>query len=509
MNDCLDEEKGTINGGEGGSVSIKQPNGTKTPSEAPNHATTRRHKTNLPTISHPSNALRFLHKIQAPHNASAVDSSPLQAELPLNIIVVGGGLGGLATSIALARRGHSVTVLEQAHELGEVGAGIQIPSNSSLLLERWGVGTFLAGKAVEPQGITIRRWQDGSKIGYTKLIPEFRENFGASYHVVHRAHFHEALYSRALQLGVDVRVDCRVVTYDDEDASVELANGTTLSADLIVAADGIKSAARQLVLGGRDQKPKPTGFAAYRATVDVEKILADPDVVWLLEKPSLDIWIGEDRHVMTYTIAAGKSFNMVLSHVDRSDPQTWDNKTALDDMRREFSGWDPQLTKIIYMINKTIKWPLCAGTPLPRWVAPSSKLLILGDAAHAMVPYMSQGAAMAVEDGAALAMVLNSINNRSSIPFALKVFEKERLQRTSQMQQASMANGTIWHFPDGPQQEARDEAMRPEVEGKHFLSSANQWSDPVTQWWAYGYDAEAAMKDACDAAVSDLISKAC
>jgi salicylate hydroxylase len=161
------------------------------------------------------------------------------------------------------------------------------------------------------------------------------------------------------------------------------------------------------------------------------------------------------------------------------------------------------------MIEKTIKWPLFGGAPLPTWVAPSSKLLILGDAAHAMVPYMSQGAAMAVEDGAALSTVLNFISNKSSIPFALKVFEKERLKRTSQMQQASMANGTLWHFPDGPEQKARDEAMRPEVEGKRFLSSANQWSDPITQWWAYGYDAEAAMRNAWEEAVSDLMCNTC
>jgi salicylate hydroxylase len=161
------------------------------------------------------------------------------------------------------------------------------------------------------------------------------------------------------------------------------------------------------------------------------------------------------------------------------------------------------------MVDKTLKWPLRSGAQLRTWVAASSKVLILGDAAHAMVPYMSQGAAMAVEDGAALATVLNHIDNISSLPFALRVFEKERLERTSQMQEASLTNGLLWHFPDGPEQEARDDSMRAEVEGKHFLSSANQWSDPATQWWAYGYDAEERMKKAWDAAVSELIRKAC
>ena len=132
-----------------------------------------------------------------------------------------------------------------------------------------------------------------------------------------------------------------------------------------------------------------------------------------------------------------------------------------------------------------------SGAPLPRWVSPSARLLIMGDSAHAMVPYMSQGAAMAVEDGAALGQVLNLVQNSGQIPLALEVFEQVRMKRCYQMQEASLLNGKLWHFPDGPEQRARDRDMKPEVEGKHFLSSANQWSDPVTQWWAYGYDAEA------------------
>ena len=258
---------------------------------------------------------------------------------------------------------------------------------------------------------------------------------------------------------------------------------------------GVKSVARKLVLGSTDLPPEMTGFAAYRATVEAAKIKDDPEISWLLEKPSLNIWIGEDRHVMTYTIAAGESFNMVLSHVDTSDPLTWKPENAVKDMQGYFTGWDPRLTKIIAMIDKTIKWPLLSGKPLPRWVSPSNKVLIIGDAAHAMVPYMSQGAAMAVEDGAALAAVLSLVETAEEIPAALKAFEAVRIKRSGQMQAASLLNGKLWHFADGPEQVLRDESMRPEVEGKTFSWSANQWSDPVTQWWAYGYDAEREVED--------------
>ncbi|KUJ16928.1 FAD/NAD(P)-binding domain-containing protein [Mollisia scopiformis] len=441
---------------------------------------------------HPTRSLQFLRNSSSEYNN---DACSLQAKVRLRIIVVGAGLGGLACAIALARRGHTITVLEQANQLGEVGAGIQIPPNSSRLLHSWGLQPFLKSAVVEPDGMTFRRWLDGKVIGYTKLVPQFRENFHAPYYVIHRAHFHDALYRKALELGVQVKVASRVEKYDIEAPSVELASGDILKADLIVAADGVKSVARKFVLGGNDIPPERTGFAAYRATVDAAKIKDDPEISWLLEKPSVNIWIGEDRHVMTYTIAAGESFNMVLSHVDTSDPATWKPEKALKDMQDYFTGWDPRLTKIIAMIDKTIKWPLLSGKSLPRWVTPSSKVLIMGDAAHAMVPYMSQGAAMAVEDGAALATVLSLIDTAEDIPAALMAFETVRMKRSGQMQAASLLNGKLWHFPDGPEQILRDESMKAEVEGRSFSWSANQWSDPVTQWWAYGYDAEKEVED--------------
>ncbi|KAK7437291.1 FAD binding domain-containing protein [Colletotrichum acutatum] len=423
------------------------------------------------STSYPSNSLNFLRGLNFAKDGKTSESTP-STLIALDILIVGAGLGGLATAVALARSGHHVTVLEQAAQLSEVGAGIQIPPNSSKLLQRWGVMDIMAEQAVRPDGISFRRWEDGHRIGFTDLSESFIELCGAPYYVAHRAHLHYALYQRAKDLGVTVRLDSRVAGYNPHLPSANLASGETFSADLIVAAD------------------------VYRATVDVSKMRRIPEIAWILEKPGLHVWIGEDRHVMTYTIAAGESFNMVLSHRDSRNPSTWEQKTQaeiLGEMRAEFRGWDSQLTKIIELIDTTIKWPLMAGVPLDNWVADSERLVILGDAAHAMLPYMSQGAAMAVEDGAALAVALNNIQNREQLGLALQVFQGERKTRTSMMQEASMVNALLWHFKDGPEQKARDEAMRPEVEGRKFASSPNQWSDPLTQSWAYGYDAEDRM----------------
>ncbi|KAM5386568.1 hypothetical protein ACJZ2D_000531 [Fusarium nematophilum] len=483
------------------------------------------------STSYPSNCLQFLKDVKGKDTSQEKELIVRQATVQLDIIIVGAGLGGLATAVALARRGHKVAVFEQAAQLAEVGAGIQIPPNSGKLLQRWGVIDELGQQAVQPDGISFRRWQSGHRIGFTDLSEGFVRAYGAPYYVVHRAHLHSALLQRARNLGVAIHLNSRVVSYHPDMPSITLVGGQTFEGDLVVAADGIKSVARSYVSGGPRSKPKATNFAVYRATVDVNRMREIPEISWLLEKPGLNIWwdpvnrllvltlaltpllvprIGEDRHVMTYTIAAGESFNMVLSHRDHRDPSTWPQMTQeeiISEMRAEFQGWDGDLLKIVNLIDHALKWPLIGNNSLRSWVSSSSRLVVLGDAAHAMVPYMSQGAAMAVEDGAALAVALNNIRSTDELRFSLDVFQEERKARTSMMQEASMVNAMIWHFADGPEQRARDAAMLPEVEGRSFQTSPNQWSDPKTQSWAYGYDAEEILSERWEDAVHSLISK--
>ncbi|KAJ5577538.1 uncharacterized protein N7459_006502 [Penicillium hispanicum] len=434
-----------------------------------------------------SNCLHFLrHVTTAPDPEPASTSTPS----PLNVVIVGAGLGGLAAAIAFARKKNTVTIYEQAHQLAEVGAGIQIPPNSTRLLLKLGLGPYLEKYVTEPESVLMRRWEDGKVIGCTRLNPEFREQFDAPYWVIHRAHFHEAMHDLATDLGVVVHLSSRVIAYDAHTPSLTLEDGLHVSADLVVAADGVNSTAREVVLGGTSSPPQRTGFAAYRAVVDIDRMRAEPELSWLLEKPSFNLWLGDNRHVMTYVIGAGKSFNMVLSHPDDSDVSGWnqDKDTNLANMRKEFEGWDPILLKIIQMIDKALKWPLLSGSIMDRWVL--GKLVVLGDAAHAMLPYMSQGAAIAVEDGVALAHCISKVEAKSQIQNALNLFANVRQERAGLMQQASLLNGKLWHFPDGPLQHARDAAMQPEVEGRPFSHSPNQWSDPATQMWCYAYDAE-------------------
>ncbi|PSK58622.1 Kynurenine 3-monooxygenase [Elsinoe australis] len=436
---------------------------------------------------YPSNSLQFLRN-QSP--------SP---KISLKVVVVGAGLGGLATAIALARSGHRVEVLEQASKLGEVGAGIQVPPNSLRILQSWGIDSFLTQHVVEPHSITFRRWQDGEPIALTPLTPDFRERYDAPYYVVHRADLHHALHQLALKHGVLVRTKCRVREYHETLPEITLTSDEVVRTDLIVAADGIKSVARQVLDPFHAPKPMATGFAAYRATVPVDAMEEDAQTAWMRDSPSLNLWIGPGQHVMTYTIAAGKTFNLVLSHKDSTDPSNWSSlsqKQTIESMREAFEKWDPRLIRVIDKIESAAKWPLMKVPTIRKWVSRSGHLVVLGDAAHAMLPYMSQGAAMAVEDAAALGEAMADLQKHDDLIRRLSVFEEVRRLRAAQMQDASDINGILWHFDDGPEQVARDAAARREVLGQPFESSSNQWSDPVTQRWTYGYDAVWEMQKA-------------
>lgn len=158
--------------------------------------------------------------------------------MKLKVIISGAGIGGLATAIALARRGHKVTAFEQVQELGEVGAGLQIPPNASRLLQKWGLERHFRSKVVEPACISFRRWKTGEVIGHTELVPQFQQTYDAPYYVVHRADYLEALYVRALELGVEVRTRCKVVDYDLDTPFVTLEDGSKHYADLVIAAEG-------------------------------------------------------------------------------------------------------------------------------------------------------------------------------------------------------------------------------------------------------------------------------
>lgn len=241
-----------------------------------------------------------------------------EASARLHILIIGCGLGGLSAAYCLAQAGHTVTLIESAKKLGEVGAGIQVSPNVSRLLIRWGLGDALAKAGVQPQGIVFRRYSTGEVVGYSRWGTKMRREHGAPYFHIHRADFHRMVYERAAASDrVTVRLNSTVKSVDpvpnaQGQVSVTLTSGEVISGDLIVGADGVKSLVRQVVIG-REDAPEPTGDAAYRAIISTDVMLNDPELRPFVETPEMTAWMAPGRHLMGYCIVSGTSSCSLIS----------------------------------------------------------------------------------------------------------------------------------------------------------------------------------------------------
>jgi len=416
------------------------------------------------------------------------------ASYPLNILIVGCGLGGLAAAFALQKAGHKCVILEQAPAIGEVGAGIQVTPNVSRILLSWGLGAQLERTAVIPGAIVFRRWEDGEKVGYTSWKDMLKDH-GAPYCHIHRADFHRMLYDLATGAGAQIRLGCTVTSIDAEKPSVTLRSGEVIDCDLLIGADGVKSMIREVIVGSKDA-PVPTGDAAYRATIPTSKMLAEPDLKEFVETPEMTAWMGPGRHIMGYCIKGKQEYNLVLLHPDDGSVESWTAEGSSEKMREDFEGWEPRIQKLLSFVPSTLKWKLMDRGPLETWIHTSGKVVLLGDSCHPMLPYRAQGAAMAVEDAACLGSLLSHLTSPQQIPFFLHAYQSLRHARCTDTQAQARLNQKIFHLPDGPEQQARDEdmrqAMEAELSGRLFEAegSQNQWADKKKSKAQFSYDAE-------------------
>ncbi|KAL3479960.1 hypothetical protein BJX99DRAFT_244625 [Aspergillus californicus] len=409
-----------------------------------------------------------------------------QARMPLEVVVVGLGIGGMAAARTLGLRGHHITVLESAPKLMEVGAGIQVSPNMLRLFDRWDVSPLIHAKDVALEKIHVRRWQDGSLLGTMPVNKTYGQQV-----VIHRADLHNALIDKALELeNVELRVNSHVLNIDFDSTTVTLADGSVVKADVIIAADGIKSTVRDHLLGEHASKPMATGDAAYRIMLPKSAMESDPELKQLLEVPEATRWLGPERHLIAYPVRNHELFNVVLLHPDRHGiEESWTTRGSKQKMIDDYEGWDPVVTKLIDLVpdDEVLEWKLCLHPPLQAWVKGS--IAMIGDACHPMLPYVAQGAAQAVEDAAALGVLLSEITSKQEIPLVLQAYEKSRKERAETVQQSGTMNRITLHLPDGPEQLARDEQFRASLNGG---SNPDKWSDRQTQEFLWGWDAEKA-----------------
>jgi salicylate hydroxylase len=394
-----------------------------------------------------------------------------------SVAVIGGGIGGLAAASSLLEQGLDVHVYEQAGAVRDIGAGIQISPNASRILSRLGIADESATQGVKPLALHQRRWDDGRTLRLTPLGATIENACGSPYYQAHRADLLHALLSRfpSERLHVGHRLT-DLIDHGDRVAA-RFENGRHITVDALVGADGIHSTVRRKVFGV--ENPQFTGCVAYRGLVAAEKLTA-------LGLPlESQIWMGPGKHFVHYFVRGASLVNVVaIVEQDFGTRESWVEQASVGDVLAAFEGWHPQVLAILGAVEEVFIWGLYERPPMPHWSA--GRVTLLGDACHAMLPFLAQGAAQAIEDGAALAQCLAKIGGRD-IPDALRVYESLRLPRASRVQAASNENKTRFHLPDGPQQRERDAQIR----------------DAATDWflkamsWIYGHDAGAVDIETC------------
>lgn len=400
-----------------------------------------------------------------------------------NVLIAGGGIAGMAAALATARADWQATVFERAAEFSEVGAGVQLGPNVTRILKDWGLGDALKQVAVFPSGLQARSMTTGAVLA-TLALKDATRTYGAPYVTLHRADLHELLFRAALREGAQVQSDAPAQRVNQTLSNVALdviqhGEFHQHNADVAVAADGVWSPLRQQLLG--DGAPHFTGHIAYRALV------AQADLPTHLRSQDVSVWMGSQAHVVSYPVRGGEFLNVVCLTEGRlldddannlQALQTWNAKKSeaqtLAELQHALRGACASLTDLMAACHDWRLWPLCGRAPMrgPHQHA-QGRVALVGDAAHPMLPYLAQGAGMAIEDAHALANQLSSATS-AKVPERLQQFANLRWQRNARVQARAVRNGKIFHAT-GAMQLGRDLGLR--------LMGSRLMNVP----WLYGY----------------------
>ncbi|MGO4432435.1 FAD-dependent oxidoreductase [Paenarthrobacter sp. RAF9] len=359
-----------------------------------------------------------------------------------DVLVVGGGMAGLAGALALRENGANVTLVERAPEFGEVGAGLQMAPNASRVLKRWGLLEKALEIGVQPKHLVFRDAVTGEELTRQSLRGEFEERYGAPYVVIHRSDLHRVLLEGCEAAGVKLVNDVMVDSVETVNGRgvVHTAGGVDYEADVVIGADGLKSTLRPLVAS---DEPVSSAYVAYRGTVPITG-----------ETPATDledvvVYLGPDCHLVQYPLRKGELLNTVAVFKSPSFERGEEQYGGVDELQAAYKDCVPAVQAALANLGTSIRWPMYDRDPIENWVA--GRMVLMGDAAHPMLQYLAQGACQALEDAAVLQDVSAGTVftadgvNADAWDDAIAEFNKVRAARTARVQRTARVWGESWH----------------------------------------------------------------
>jgi len=390
------------------------------------------------------------------------------------VLVAGGGIGGLAAALALARRGFAVKVLEQAAEIGEIGAGVQLAPNAFAAFDALGVGEQARGRAVYNERMVMMDATDGSTVAEIPLGDAFRARFGNPYAVIHRADVHQSLLDGVQKhANIEVLASTRVLHIEQsaEGVTVFDAAGRGHRGAALVGCDGVKSAVRQQLVG---DPVRVSGHVVYRAVVDAAEFPAD--LAW----NAAAVWAGPDCHLVHYPLRGGEQYNVVVTFHSRQ-PETWGvSEGSQEEVLSYFDGICAEARQLLHLPKSWKRWATADRAPIERWS--QGRVTLLGDAAHPMLQYLAQGACMALEDAVTLGEALHATGDDLVAAFAL--YERSRIARTARVVLLTREMGRLYHAK-GVERLVRNDLWK----GR----PAERFYDALE--WLYGWRVERCLAD--------------
>lgn len=355
----------------------------------------------------------------------------------MKILIVGAGIGGLVSALCLNKKGYEVEIYEQSEVLSELGAGVQLSPNATRVLDYLELTDDLKPHVFEPRSFQFLNYKTEKIISKRDLGSKIQDDFGFPNFDVHRADLQKVLLNKVEEKGIKIYSNMKVIDVGNEENKAYIKiNEEKIKADIVIGADGIHSVVREKLFEKKESSF--TGNVAWRMLIPVDLLPRD------LILPDTTVWLGPKKHFVSYHVSGGKNLNCVcLVEQEGWKNESWSERGNIEDLREVYNGWNQTIETLLKIANPNTlyRWALHDRPPMKQWS--KGRIILLGDAAHPMLPFLAQGAAMAIEDGAVLADCISSYEDNEK---SLKYFEQIRKPRTSFVQLAARRNAKILHL---------------------------------------------------------------